>query len=115
MRTIFTRAAEERPAENEIRVKRLEVARRTTRWTEIEDDFVPRGRNGYWLVSASTDHVYTRVHGTVFPRGSAAPLADVSELYFTVDTNGELTFYEREPWLWSEHVEKRARRRLSRR
>lgn len=116
MRTILGRAgtledheaADKAALAEQIRQARLAVARRTSRWTEIEDDFVPRGRKGYWLVSASTDHVYTRVRGTVFPTGSAAPLADVSALYFTVDANGELAFYEREPWTWSEHIAKQA-------
>jgi hypothetical protein len=101
-------AAERATIEAQLRQARLEVARRTSRWTEIQDDFVPRGRNGYWLVSAASDHVYTRVRGTVFPAWSAAPMADVSGLYFTVDANGELTFYERQPWTWSEHVARQA-------
>lgn len=81
-------AKERATVEEQVRRARLEFARRTSQWTEIEDDFVPRGRKGHWLVSASTDDVYTRVRGTVFPTGSAAPLADVSVLYFTVDADG---------------------------
>ncbi len=47
-----------------VRPARLELARRNAKRTEIENDFVPRGPG--WLVSASTDAIYTPVRGVVF-------------------------------------------------
>jgi hypothetical protein len=99
-----------RAHEEELRPARLEVARRNSRWTEIEADFVARGRNGYWLVSVSSDHVYTRACGEVFQSGSVAAVSDFAPLFFTVDADGDLTFYEREPWTWTEHLEQQAKR-----
>ena len=93
-----------------IRPERLKIARRNPRWTEIEDDFVPRGR-GY-LVSAATDHVYTPMCGVVFQPDSVNVIAEFAPLYFTVDADDELTFYERQPWTWTEHLEKQAAKEL---
>ena len=107
-------AAERATIEERVRVARVTAARGNSRWEEIEADFVPRGRKGYWLVSASTDHVYTRARGTVFPTASAAPVANFTALYFTVDADGELTFYERQPWKWSEHIANHAAREARR-
>jgi hypothetical protein len=110
--------AERAVVEEQVRQARLEQARRSSRWTEIEADLVPRGRKGYWLVSASSDRVYTRVRGAVFQPGLATAIADFAPLYFTVDADGNLTFYERQPWTWTEQLEKqteRERRRNSRR
>jgi len=94
-----------------LRPARLEVARHTAKWTEIENDLVPRGYRGMSLVSASTDHVYERVRGIVFQPGSVNVIADHAQLYFTVDDAGELTFYERDSRTWSEQVAARERRR----
>ena len=91
-----------------LRPKRLEVARRHTKWTEIEDDLVPRGR-GY-LVSAATDALYTQARGVVFAPYSSNVIADQTELAFYVDREGELVFLERQPGTWSQFVAKRAKR-----
>jgi hypothetical protein len=109
MSGLFVRAADEVPTESQIRAGRLQAARRLHVWTEIEDDFVPRGRGLF--VSASTDHVYTTVRGVVFQTGSATIIAERAPYYFTVSPDGGLTFYERQPQTWSEMVAKRARRR----
>ena len=94
-----------------LRPARLKIARHNPRWTEIADDFVPRGRG--FLVSAATDHVYTPVRGVVFLEHSVNVIADHAPLYFTVDANDELTFYERQPWTWTAFLEKRAARELA--
>ena len=62
-----------------VRPGRLEVARRNQFWTEIENDLVPR-LGGRWLVSASTDRIYQRVHGTVFLPHSVNAIADRAEI-----------------------------------
>ena len=92
-----------------LRPARLEVARRTAKWTEIEDDLVPRGRG--MLVSAATDHVYTPVRGVIFETASVGIIATHAPYYFTVSPDGELAFYERLPGTWSERIERQARRR----
>jgi hypothetical protein len=95
-----------------LRPARLEVARRTAKWTEVPNDFVERGYRGMSLVSASTDHVYERVRGIVFQPGSVNVIATHAQLYYTVDDAGELTFYERDSRTsWSEQVAARERRR----
>lgn len=101
--------AARRPAiEEEVRQARLVAARRSSMWTEIEDDFVPRGRG--LLVSASTDHVYAPVRGVVFVTASVTIIADQSPLYFVVGDDGELAFYERQPQTWTEMLERQAER-----
>lgn len=96
-----------------VRPERVAVARRMSKWTEIESDLVPRGRS--WLVSASTDAVYVRHPGVVFQPYSVNVIADRVELSFYVDEDGELVFLDRLGFTWSEHVERRERRRLARR
>ena len=96
----------------EVRPARLKFARRNSRWTEVENDFVPRGRGD--LVSAATDHVYTPMRGVVFQPDSVNVIAELAPLYFTVDANDELRFYERQPWTWTAFLEKRAARELTR-
>ena len=100
-----------RANEEKARPARLKIARSNSKWTEIEDDLVRRAR-GY-LVSAATDHVYTPVRGVVFAPYSVNAMADHAPLYFTVDANDELTFYERQPWTWTALLEKRAARELA--
>ena len=48
-----------------VRPERLKAARGNSRWTEIENDLVPR-LGGRWLVSASSDRDLQPVRGTVF-------------------------------------------------
>lgn len=103
-------AKKRRALDERLRPARLEVARRMPRWMEVEDDFVPRGRG--WLVSASTDAIYTPTRGVVFQPHSITVIADQIELSFTV-VDGVLTFYERLPFTWTEHLEKRAARELA--
>ena len=97
-----------RALDERLRPARLEAARRNSKWTEIEDDLVARGR-GY-LVSAASDAVYRRTRGVVFAPYSVSVIADQAEFAFYVDRNGELVFLELEPGTWSEHVERQARR-----
>ena len=100
-----------RAYEEKVQPARLKIARSNSRWTEIEDDLVPRAR-GY-LVSAATDHVYTPTRGVVFQPHSVNVMANLAPLYFTVDADDELTFYERQPWTWTAFLEKRAARELA--
>ena len=94
-----------------VRPARLEVARRNSRWTEIENDLVPR-LGGRWLVSASSDRIYQRVLGTVFLPYSVSAIADRTELAFYVDDDGELVFLEQLLGTWTEHLEKQAAKEL---
>ena len=91
-----------------LRPKRLEIARNISRWTKVEDDFVPRGRG--WLVSAGTDAVYEKARGVIFQPYSVNVIADHTELSYYVDGDGDLVFLERLPGTWSEYVERRERR-----
>ncbi len=98
-----------------LRPKRLEVARRNAKWTEIENDLVPRGRG--WLVSAETDAIYRPARGEIFEPYSVDVVADMSELWFYADErDGELHFLERvkTPATWSEHVARQAAKKRSR-
>ena len=102
-------AKKRRALDEALRTKRLEVARRNSMWTEIEDDLVSRGRG--WLVSASTDAIYQRVRGVVFASHSVTVIADYSPLHYYVDDQGEIHFLERLPGTWTEYVERRERRK----
>jgi hypothetical protein len=105
-------AAKERKAYAEnVRPERLKAARRNSRWTEIENDLVPR-LGGRWLVSASTDAVYTPVRGAVFLSYLADVVADQAPLHYFVDGDDELHFFERLPETWTQHLEKKAARDL---
>ena len=55
-----------------------------------------------------------RWRGVVFQPDSVNVIAELAPLYFTVDANDELTFYERQPWTWTAFLEKRAARQLAR-
>ena len=106
MRTFMRSASEERPREDAIREARVAVARRNSKWTEVEESaLVSRGRV---LVHADDDTVYTPYRGVVFATGSTTVIPDYTALHFYVRDNGELTFLELEPGTWSEHVAKQA-------
>ena len=93
-----------------VRPARLKIARGNLKWTEIENDLVPRNQ-GHWLVSASTDAIYTPVRGVVFQPDSVNLIAEYAPLhYFVDDDDDELHFFERLPGTWTEHLEKRAAR-----
>jgi Zn-finger nucleic acid-binding protein len=94
-----------------VRPARLRIARGNQRWTEIENDLVPRNR-GRWLVSASTDAIYTPVRGVVFQPDSVNVIAELAPLYYYVDADDELHFFERLPGTWTEHLERLAAREL---
>ena len=108
MKAFMRTASEERPDEAAIRDARVAVARRNSKWTEIEESaLVGRGRV---LVHADSDEVFKLYRGVVFATGSTTVIPDYTALYFYVRDNGELTFLELEPGTWSEHVERQARR-----
>jgi hypothetical protein len=97
--------------EDELRQRRLEVARRVPGWTELEETaLVKRGR---WFVHAETDEVFSPVRGVVFATASTTVVADRAPYYFCVLPSGGLAFFEKvtTPATWSEHVERQARRR----
>jgi hypothetical protein len=95
--------------EDELRSKRIEVARRCAKWTEIDASVLVR--RGRVLVDADTDACYRPHRGMVFAPWSASLIADQAPLYFTVSPEGVLAFYELVPGSWSEQVERQARRR----
>lgn len=93
-----------------VRPARLEVARRNPKWTEIENDLVPRGRG--LLVSAETDAIYKPVRGVVFQPYSVNVIADQSCRSMsttTVTCSSSRSSPEPGP-----HVERRERRRATR-
>jgi hypothetical protein len=95
--------------EDELRQKRVEVARRVPGWTELEETALVR--RGRVLVDADTDAVYRPHRGVVFAPHSVTLIADQVALYFTVSPDGGLAFYELLPGTWSEQVARQARRR----
>jgi hypothetical protein len=110
---MFMRSSSEiRPDQDEIRDRRVELARRNSHWTELaETELVRRGRV---LVSAESDEIFSFYRGMVFEPGSAAVAFNESvPLYFYVDRAGEIVFLERQRGTWSEIVAKRARRRAA--
>lgn len=108
---LFSRAPEPVTDEARLRAARLDVARRNSQWTELEEvDLVPRGPRNQWRVSASTDEIYAPHRGAVFQSWSTSVVADHAELAFYVDRDGDLVFLERKPGTWSDHVAKQARR-----
>jgi hypothetical protein len=107
MRMLLHSSSDERPTEDKIRARRVEVARRNSAWTELtETALVPRGR---WLVDADSDELYSLHRGTVFSKGAIAFDADV-ELAFFVDRDGEVVLLEPAGRTWSSVVEKKAKR-----
>lgn len=107
-------SSDERPSDDEIRERRVEVARRHPGWREVQEaELVPRPLA--YLVHAEKDWIFTRVRGTVFATGSVTVVAEHPSYFFYVGQDGELVFLERQSGTWSELVAKRERRRLSRR
>ena len=104
-------SAPARPAsDEELREARVQAARRNSRWGELDPVDLVERRGGRVLVSAETDHVYTPYRGALWATGSATPISDFTALYFTVSTDGELSFYEQQAGTWSERVARQARR-----
>ena len=101
-----------RANEEKARPARLKIARSNPRWAEIENDLVGR-LGGRWLVSASSDRIYQPVRGAVFLPHSVTAVADQAPLFFHVDDQDELHFFERLPLTWTQHLEKRAARELA--
>ena len=104
---MFSSSVDALPTEDEVRDRRVEVARRNSKWTEIEEPsaLVRRGR---LLVHADSDEVFKPYTGVVFASGETTVIADYTALHFYVRDNGELTFLEREPGTWSDRVARRA-------
>jgi hypothetical protein len=76
----------------ELHAQRVEAARGTLAWTELEPvDVVTRQP---YLISASTDEMFVPHRGLVFEPGSASAVADQSPLWFVVDGD-ELLFLEK--------------------
>jgi hypothetical protein len=65
-----------------------------------------------YLVDSDTDAVYKPWRGAVYAPGEVkGSFAEYTELHFYVSRAGELVFLERVPGSWTEHVERRERRR----
>lgn len=91
-----------------IRVKRLEIARSVSHWTEVDEaDLVERRP---YLVSATSDQLYTPHRGIVFAYGSVDLVEQTARLAFFV-REGELVFLEPVGQTYSELLERRAARR----
>ena len=112
MRTMFRSSVDELPDAAAIRERRVEVARRNTRWTELrETGLVRRGR---WLVHAETDELFKVCRGTIFLTGEAViAFNDQVEMHFYVDRDGDIVFLQRDRGTWSDVVAKRAKRRAA--
>ena len=97
--------------ERRVRERRLELARRQPKWTEVpESRLVRRGR---YLVDAETDLVYVVRLGHVFEPGSATVgyVTPDTALTYYVDAVGSVVFLKHlGPRTWSEIVERKARR-----
>lgn len=95
--------------------KRIEVARSTSTWFELEAaDLVARDR-GRVYVSAKTDFVFEPMNGLVFEPDTARPLVDPDiELYYVVQPDNTLRFFQRRPGTWSQIVQRRTEKQLQR-
>jgi hypothetical protein len=103
---MFMRSVDERPAEDEIRICRIELALRNSRWTELEGTALVR--RGRVLVHADSDEVFTLHRGVVFSPGSAEiSFNEMAPMWFYVH-DGELTFLKLESGTWSDRVARRA-------
>lgn len=108
MRAFLKASSDERPDEDAIAARRVEVARRNSHWAELcETDLVRRAR---YLVHAETDELFTPHRGYVFATGSSTLIADRFPMFWYVDRDGELVFLERVQGTWSAIVERRAKR-----
>ena len=93
-----------------VRVARLELVRRNSRWVEIpETRLVTRSR---FLIDAETDEIFTLHRGVVFEPNSAVVgyVPEGAELHYFVDEAGAVIFLERQRGTWSEIIAKKARR-----
>jgi hypothetical protein len=91
---------------------RLEVARRNRRWHELQEvNLVARHRG--WLVSATTDEIFSPYRGAVWVPDSVAVVSDMAELWFYV-TADEIHFLERvnPPATYTQWLEQRAAKEL---
>jgi hypothetical protein len=112
VRTLFKTREEDAPDQTSIRKRRVEVARRNSRWTELEETALVR--RARYLVHADTDELFTVHRGVVFGSGSASVIADQSALYFCVRPDGELVFLERQTGrTWSDIVRRQAKRKAT--
>lgn len=96
-----------------VREARVESARSNQYWRELEEvDLVKRGP---YLVSASTDELFTPHRGAIFDRGKVE-FGERSELYFFVSRQDDVVMLERvtSPASWSEVVRQRASRPAAR-
>ena len=93
-----------------IRAKRIDIARSMAQWTELDAEPVERRP---FLVSASTDELFTSFRGTVFAHGSANLIEQTAALCFVVTPDRELHFYERQskPRTYTELLELQTKRR----
>jgi hypothetical protein len=99
------------PALDELRAARLAAARKCQAWTEVEEvDLVKRA---VWLVSATTDELFSRYTGATFGRTGRIEFAAEQPLVFYVNRNADVVVLEKcqSPSTWSEVVEKQAKAR----
>lgn len=86
MRGLFASTTESRPTPDEIRERRIEMARRNSGWAELhEAGLVHRGP---FLVHADSDEVYVPYRGTAFQHGSADIIADRFPMSWFLDRDG---------------------------
>ncbi len=95
-------ATDTQPRSNGRTTPRAEAARACNAWTELDPvDLVKRGR---FIISATTDDVYTPYAGIVWHRDSdRIEYGYDAALYFTVD-RGEVRLFERFGRTWSEMI-----------
>jgi hypothetical protein len=96
-----------------LRPARLEIARRNRRWHELQEvDLVARHRG--WLVSATTDEIFSPYRGAVWVPDSVAVVSDMAELWFYVTADDEIHFLERvnPPATYTQWLEAQAAKEL---
>lgn len=103
--------AERRAQREQVRAKRVDLARREDKWTEIPAErLVSRGPSRFgWLVDAETDLVWVRAPGSFFVRDSVTLVATHVAVTYFVDAAGDIVALERAPNIatWSDVIRTR--------
>jgi hypothetical protein len=93
----------------QLRAARLEAARRTPEWEELEETALVR--RAPFLVHAADDSLWTPFRAPTFEAGSARVVAnDRVPLGYYLTPDGDIQFVEKVAGTWSQVVERQARK-----
>jgi hypothetical protein len=118
LRTVEQDEAEQAQALlEEVRQKRVEIARRNDNFTEIPAErLIPRGPAKFaWLVDAETDLVWVRSRGTTFVRDSVTLVSTHAPVTYFISGEGDIVPIEPAPSIpsWSWYIARQTRREIA--